>query len=251
MHVIALHPLPQVIKLLAHDLRWKLIQLLSQGDYRVSELVAHLDEPANLTSYHLKQLRESGFVYTRRSDADGRDTYYSINLDKLRDEYQAAGRLIHPALVQREMVSAEKSGKLRVLFVCTHNSARSQMAEGLLRNLSDGATEVFSAGSHPTRVHPEAIRTMDELNIDIRHHESTHISAVQDKPFDYVITVCDQAREVCPKFPGEGQQLHWGVSDPSDVEDERERQHAFAETARKLASRIEYFLHTVSGEVTT
>ncbi len=244
--MVALQPPPQVIKLLAHDLRWQLVQLLSHSDYRVSELVDRLGEPANLTSYHLKKLRNGGLVYTHRSEADGRDTYYSLDLDSLRQEYRQAGGLIHPALVSQPGTDSARPGTLRVLFVCTHNSARSQMAEGLLRHLSGGAIEVYSAGSHPTRVHPEAIRAMDALGVDIRQQESTHIRKLETQPFNYVITVCDRAREVCPTFPGDGAQYHWGLPDPSKIDDEGERRQAFAETARRLQSRIEYFLQTIA-----
>ncbi len=246
--MIASQPLPSVIKLLAHDLRWQLVQLLSHSDYRVSELVEHLGEPANLTSYHLKQLRDGGLVYTHRSEADGRDMYYSLDLATLREQYRAAGTLIHPALVEAKSQDMPASDALRVLFVCTHNSARSQMAEGLLRHLSAGRIESFSAGSHPTRVHPEAIRTMQRLGIEIESQQSTHLSEVENQRFDYVITVCDRAREVCPTFPGDGQQYHWGLPDPSNVDDPAQRRAAFEDTARRLQSRIEYFLQTIAQE---
>lgn len=249
--MIASQPLPSVIKLLAHDLRWQLVQHLSHSDYRVNELVERLGEPANLTSYHLKQLRDGGIVVSHRSEADGRDTYYSLDLTRLREQYQAAGTLIHPALSQMAEKYNAPDNSLRVLFVCTHNSARSQMAEGLLRHLSDGRIQVYSAGSHPTRVHPEAIRTMNALGIDITAQEANHLSEYTDQPFDYVITVCDRAREVCPRFPGDGKQYHWGLSDPSDIDDPAERRLAFTETALRLQSRIEYFLQSVTERTTT
>lgn len=238
----ALKPLPQFIKMLAHDLRWQIVTSLSHGDHRVGELVERLNQPVNLVSYHLKQLREGKLVNARRSDADGRDTYYSLELDTMRTLYHEVGAAIHPALAPVPVSLRMASEKPRILFVCTHNSARSQMAEGLLRHVSDGHVDVSSAGSQPTTVHPEAIRTMDTLGIDIRQQQSKGFDALRDEPFDWVITVCDHAREICPKFPGDGVKSHWGFADPAAVADSTERQEAFMATAQRLQSRIEYLL---------
>src|SRR4249920_2800199 len=98
MTVQALTPPPEFIKLLAHDLRWGLLKALTTSDHRVQELVLLIGQPMNLVSYHLKKLREDGVVTTRRSEADGRDIYYSLDLGKLRTLYQAAGGALHPAL---------------------------------------------------------------------------------------------------------------------------------------------------------
>jgi arsenate reductase (thioredoxin) len=103
----------------------------------------------------------------------------------------------------------------RVLFLCTHNSARSQMAEGLLRALGGNQFDAFSAGTEATHVRPLAIRVMQELGIDISGHESTTLERYLDQPFDKVITVCDQANEACPVFFGAKQRLHWSLPDPS------------------------------------
>ena len=114
--------------------------------------------------------------------------------------------------------------KLRVLVLCTGNAARSQMAEGLLRALSDGGLDVVSAGIQPTQVHPLAIRAMQERGIDIRHHRSKSVSEFASESFDYVITVCDTAAEACPVFPGPAQRIHWSLPDPAAAtgsEDER------------------------------
>ena len=228
---------PELIKLLAHDLRWSLLKNLTISDYQVHELVELIEQPMNLVSYHLKKLREGEIVFTRRSDADGRDIYYSLDLEMLRQQYLEAGAALHPAFgaVPQQAVTND----LRILVVCTHNSARSQMAEGLLRQHDH--IDVHSAGSHPTTLHPDAIRTMDSMGIDIRGQHSKHISEFTSQHFDYVITVCDNAREVCPSFPG-GVQLHWGFSDPTMLEDPEARREAFQKTAQRLKSRIEYFL---------
>lgn len=105
--------------------------------------------------------------------------------------------------------------KPRVLILCTGNSARSQMGEGLLRALAGDRLEVHGAGTAPSRVHPLAIRAMDERGIDIRHHRSKSVGEFAGQPFDYVITVCDAAAEVCPVFPGPARRTHWSLPDPA------------------------------------
>lgn len=133
---------------------------------------------------------------------------------------------------------------VRVLFLCTHNSARSQMAEGLLRTRGGDPYEVFSAGTHPTDVHPLAIRVMHELGIDLRKHWSKGIDTFMDQPpMDLVITVCDQAAEACPVFPRALAQAHWGFPDPSQVTGtEVVRLAAFRNIRDFLAVRIKQFL---------
>ncbi len=240
--------LPPIIKLLSHELRWRLVQSLAVGDYRVNELVGLLGQPLNLVSYHLKLLREGEMVTVRRSEADGRDTYYSLDLDKLRASFGSAGRAIHPSLVTAFETRQGTRPNTRVLFVCTHNSARSQMAEGLMRHVSGGHVDVYSAGSEPGTVHPNAIRTMDALGIDIRAQRSEGFDAFADQHFDVVITVCDRAREVCPSFPGGGEHIHWGFPDPASIADADERQRVFDKTAQRLRSRIQHFLIHLSEE---
>ncbi|QIN83998.1 arsenate reductase ArsC [Rubrobacter tropicus] len=110
---------------------------------------------------------------------------------------------------------ADARERTRVLFLCTHNSARSQMAEGLLRGLAAERFESFSAGTEATRVRPEAIEAMREIGIDISAQESETLDRYLGEPFDYVVTVCDDANETCPVFPGAKQRLHWSLPDPS------------------------------------
>jgi arsenate reductase len=107
---------------------------------------------------------------------------------------------------------------MRVLILCTGNSARSQMAEGLLRALGGGRVEAFSAGSKPSHVNPFAVEAMRRRGIDISGQRSKHLSEYLDQPFDYVITVCDQAAETCPIFPGRAQRIHWSFPDPAAAE---------------------------------
>ena len=112
----------------------------------------------------------------------------------------------------------------RVLFLCTHNSARSQMAEGLLRSLGGDRFEAFSAGTEASRVRPLAVRAMAELGIDISGHESKTLDRYLDQDFDAVITVCDQANESCPVFFGARERLHWSFPDPSKAQGTEEEQ---------------------------
>jgi arsenate reductase len=106
-------------------------------------------------------------------------------------------------------------GKRKVLFICTHNSARSQMAEGLLRTMYGDRYEAYSAGTKPTGVHPLAVRVMAEIGIDISHHRSKSVVEFLGAEFDYVVTVCDRAKESCPFFPGAREYIHVGFDDPA------------------------------------
>jgi arsenate reductase len=133
-----------------------------------------------------------------------------------------------------------RSGKQRVLFLCTHNSARSQMAEGLLRNLASDRFEAMSAGTEATHVRPLAVRVMREIGIDISDQESKTLDRYLHEPFDYVITVCDDANETCPFFPGAQSRLHWSFKDPSRAEgSEEERLTIFRSVRDRIRERIE------------
>jgi arsenate reductase (thioredoxin) len=134
----------------------------------------------------------------------------------------------------------------RVLFLCTHNSSRSQMAEGLLQARGGHRYAAFSAGTHPRTVHPLAIRAMAELGIDISEragHSAKSLNAFQGQIFDLVVTVCDDAAEECPFFPGARRQEHWGFPDPSAVAGtEAERLEAFRQVRDAISVRIDQFL---------
>jgi arsenate reductase len=136
-------------------------------------------------------------------------------------------------------VAAELGERARVLFLCTHNSARSQMAEGILRHLGGERFEVHSAGTGATHVRPLAIRAMDEIGIDISGQESKRLERYLEEPFDYVITVCDDANEACPFFPGAKNRLHWSLDDPSRAEgSEEERLAIFRKVRDEISERI-------------
>ena len=139
-------------------------------------------------------------------------------------------------------MSAKKGNimKQRVLFICTHNSARSQMAEGLLRHLGDERFEVFSAGTEATYVRPMAIRAMAELGIDISYQQSKTLDRYLNEPFDNVITVCDTAAEACPVFPGAARRRHWSFEDPSKATGSESEQLAVYRRVRdEIRARIE------------
>jgi arsenate reductase len=130
--------------------------------------------------------------------------------------------------------------KRRVLFICTHNSARSQMAEGLLRHLGGGRFETFSAGTEATHVRPLAIKAMGELGIDISGQQSKTLDRYLNEPFDEVITVCDTAAEVCPVFPGAVRRRHWSFEDPSRATgNEAEQMEVYRRVRDEIRSRIE------------
>lgn len=129
--------------------------------------------------------------------------------------------------------------KPRVLILCTGNSARSQMAEGLLRHDAGDRFEVFSAGTKPTQVRPEAIAVMQELGIDIAGHRSKSVDEFAGQDFDYVVTVCDNAKASCPIFPGNTKRIHWSLDDPAAVEgSEEHRLAAFRRVRDELRQRL-------------
>lgn len=140
-------------------------------------------------------------------------------------------------------MSTDTAPRQRVIFVCTHNSARSQMAEGMLRAWGGDRFEVFSAGTQATRVRPEAIEVMREIGIDLAGHTSKTLDPFMGQAFQWLITVCDQAREACPVIPGVRQQAHWSIDDPSAVEgDEATRLAAFRVVRDHLRDRIHVFM---------
>ena len=134
----------------------------------------------------------------------------------------------------------------RVLVVCTGNSARSILAEAILRQVGGDDFEVHSAGTEPKGIHPLTLRMLDEAGMDASGLRSKSVTEYLGQSFDYVITVCDQARQVCPVFPGEGERLHWGYEDPAAVEGtEDERLRAFRRVFTQMSERIRTFVGLV------
>jgi arsenate reductase (thioredoxin) len=136
----------------------------------------------------------------------------------------------------------------RILVLCTGNSARSQMGEGLFRHEAGGAYEVESAGTKPSHVRPEAIAVMKELGIDISGHRSKSVTEFEGQAFDYVVTVCDNARDNCPVFPTRSARLHWSLEDPAAVDgSEAERLSAFRRTRDQIHERVRVFFRDQVG----
>lgn len=251
MTTTALHAAPDLLKLLAHDLRWQILALLGSSDLRVGEIIEQLGQPANLISYHLKLLRKQGLVEARRSDADGRDLYYRLDLGLLRTGLANLGVPLHPAL---RLAPAEAGSQalalpepLRVLFVCTGNSARSQMAEALLRQRLGERVEVYSAGSSPKPIHPMTHAVMAARQIGLDGHYPKSLDDFVGQPFDYVVTVCDRAREVCPVHPIGGEEIHWSLPNPAEQgPDEASLRLAFEWIAQELDRRIAFFIQQIS-----
>ncbi|MEV4351361.1 metalloregulator ArsR/SmtB family transcription factor [Actinoplanes sp. NPDC049596] len=227
---------PAFLTAAGHPLRWRLLTELARGDLAVRELTARLEQPQNLVSYHLGKLRRAALVTARRSSADGRDTYYSLDLDRCSDLLSGAGAALHPALwLATPPLPPPRAA--RVLFLCTGNSSRSQMAEALLRR---GDVETYSAGSRPKPIHPHAVTVMAARGIDLTTARPKHLDEFTGQRFDFVITLCDRVKEICPEFPGTARPVHWSLPEPNDLP-------AFERTADELARRITFLLHTIAA----
>ncbi|MEV4214718.1 MarR family transcriptional regulator [Micromonospora sp. NPDC049662] len=233
---------PGFVTAAGHPVRWGLLSELARGDLAVRELTARLGQPQNLVSYHLGKLRQAALVTARRSSADGRDTYYSLALAHCAGLLSDAGAALHPGL-RLAPPSPATSVTGRVLFLCTGNSARSQMAETLLRERTAGAVQAYSAGSRPKPVHPHAVTVMSARGIDLGSARPTHLDEFTGQPFDAVITLCDRVKEVCPDFPGGPRSAHWSIPDPAADPDGLP---AFERVADDLAQRIDFLLHTLA-----
>jgi protein-tyrosine-phosphatase len=220
----------------------------------VHELTGLVGEPQNLVSYHLGKLRDGRLVSARRSSADRRDAYYTVDLARIAGLLSATGGALHPGLrlTGPRLTPASRDGAApspaRVLFLCTGNSARSQMAEALAIARSGGVIEAYSAGSHPKPVHPNAVRVMrDEHGLDLAAQVSKHLDVFADLRFDWVISLCDRVREVCPQFPGHPETIHWSIANPvtGDADDDA-TYPLFQQTAAELATRIGFLLAALS-----
>jgi ArsR family transcriptional regulator, arsenate/arsenite/antimonite-responsive transcriptional repressor / arsenate reductase (thioredoxin) len=242
-------PVPPVVRLLADPVRWQLMRELTYGDQRVRELVITLGQPQSLISYHLRRLRAGGLVTARRSSFDARDTYYSLDFDGCSRALMAAASALHPGFALPLAAAAgpgPTQGTRRVLFVCTGNSTRSPMAEALLRHRAGARVQAASAGIRPKPVHPKAAAVMrDRYRIDIGRHRPIQVEAVADQRFDYVISLCDKAREACPEFSGCPRRIHWSLPDPAADEGGHADYRAFERTAAELDTRIRFLLPTL------
>jgi protein-tyrosine-phosphatase/DNA-binding transcriptional ArsR family regulator len=249
------HAAPAFAHLAGHPLRWQLLTELAHSDLRVRELVSLVGQPQNLISYHLRLLRDGGLVQARRSSFDGRDSYYRLDLDRCAVALAGTGTALHPALsLERATVAApfdaKRHPRVAVLFVCTGNSARSPIAEALLHRATAGQVEVISAGSRPKpQLHPNTVRVLrEQYGITIAGQRPRHLETLTRRQFDYVITLCDKAREVCPDFGTDSSRLHWSIADPAgtgtgaDAADDEASYPAFARTATEIDTRVRQLL---------
>jgi protein-tyrosine-phosphatase len=196
-------------------------------------------------------------VSARRSSADRRDSYYSVDLDRVGGLLAGTGAALHPGLqlVPRRPDGQRRPGapRARLLFLCTGNSARSQMAEALVRERSGGRIEAHSAGSQPKPLHPNAVRAMrEDHGIDLSGQRPKHLGVYARARFDRVISLCDRVREVCPEFPGRPETVHWSIADPAAGGDDDEASYpAFRATAADLATRVGFLLAALAAPTPT
>lgn len=253
------------LRAVSDETRLAIIRLLSVGDLRSGEIGERLHLPTNALAYHVKQLRSAGLLHERHGSADGRDVYHRLDLDQLSALYAAAGDLLHPGLASvagaspgqqereqpRPKAESQVALPLRVLFLCTHNSARSQLAEAILRHVGGDSVEAHSAGSAPTEIHPDVIALLRAMGVDPSRQHAKSLERFQADTFDYVVTVCDRIREICPTFTGQPVQVHWSIPDPMECDAPDQRRDLLRAIAGELMTRIRYFLllpHPRSGE---
>jgi protein-tyrosine-phosphatase/DNA-binding transcriptional ArsR family regulator len=241
---------PRFLRLAGHPLRWRLLAELARSDRRVGELCALAGRRQSLVSYHLRQLRDGGLVSMRRSAADGRDTYYVLDLQRCGELLSSAGASLHPGLAPAPRPRAGRT-PARVLFLCTGNSARSQIAEALAQRLSGGAVRAESAGSHPKPLHPNAVRVMRDRGIDLAGRRSKHLDEFIGQRFDAVISLCDRVREVCPEFPGGPTLIHWSIPDPArEPGSDEQTLPAFERIAAELYIRVGFLVDAIDPTTT-
>jgi protein-tyrosine-phosphatase/DNA-binding transcriptional ArsR family regulator len=237
------------LQLVGHPLRWRLLGELARSDRTVHELTGLVAQPQNLISYHLGKLRDARVVSSRRSSADRRDAYYTVDLTRVGDLLSATGGALHPGLRLGPPASPRAIGPaVRVLFLCTGNSARSPMAEALVRIRSAGMVQAHSAGSNPKPLHPNAVRVMrEDYGIDLAGRVPRHLDVFADERFDSVISLCDRVREVCPEFPGRPDTIHWSIPDPAAGQADDDASYpTFQELAIELDTRIGFLLAAIA-----
>ena len=247
---------PVFLGLAGHPIRWRLLVELARSDLGVSEMTDLVGEPQALVSYHLSQLRSGGLVSVRRSSRDGRSVYYRAELQRFGEALASTGAALHPGLgLQLGALSSaatsppqpcQRRSRLRVVFVCTGNSARSQIAEALLRKSAGDRVVACSAGRVPKPVHPDAVKVLATVGIDISTWQSKPLTRFTGKRFDYVVTLCDKVREHCRDFTGDAQRIHWSIEDPT-VGPDRSSYRRFEHLTTELETRIRYLVSTIDA----
>lgn len=243
---------PSFVRLVAHPLRWRLVTELAGSDLRVRELVGLVGEPQSLVSYHLRLLRRGGLVTATRSTFDGRDSYYHLDLDHCARGLTDTGAALHPALhpalrpaLELAPRAASWPGTPSVLFACTGNSARSPIAEALLRHHTAGRVKATSGGSSPKPAfHPNAVRVLEEqYGVDVADRTPRSLDTLTGRRFHHVITLCDKVREVCPAFGDTARRTHWSIPDPGDGS-----YSVFQRVAAEIDTRIRHLLPVLALE---
>jgi ArsR family transcriptional regulator, arsenate/arsenite/antimonite-responsive transcriptional repressor / arsenate reductase (thioredoxin) len=240
------------LQLAGNPVRWRLLRELARSDLRVGELTTRVGQPQNAVSYHLGRLRSGGLVSTRRSSADHRDSYYHLDLTRCGHLLAAAGAALNPGLAATPAPAGRRrpAPPARVLFLCTGNSARSQIAEALLTHAATDRVEAASAGSHPKDLHPHAVQVMHEYGLDIAGQRSKHLNEFTGHRFDYVITLCDKVREVRTEFPGGAELIHWSIPDPAAEGTGHASYPTFQHVAVDIHTRIGFLTHRITTPAT-
>ena len=210
---------PEFLRVIGDRHRWAILSQLASSDRRVGELTELVGERQNLVSYHLRELRDAGLVSSRRSSFDGRDTYYRLNVDRCGELFRESAEALHPALrlVPSAMTSppTRAGGRLGCCSCAPATALGRRWPRRCSSSQSGHAIQARSAGSHPKVLHPNAVRVMAERGIDISRNTTKHLRRYARNHFDYVVTLCDKVREVCPEFPGDPTRIHWSMPDPA------------------------------------
>lgn len=235
---VSLEP-PRFLQLVSDRHRWQLLREQACSDYRVAELTELLREPRNLASYHLPNLRDAGLVAEQRGSADGRDIYYRVYLVRYRDLLGVTGVALYPGLRLSPASPQPRPPSKTAGAVSLHrNSARSQIAEALHEHRSGGPSAPAPPAVSPKALHPNAVRVMAEVGIDISKRLTKHLNSFARTRFDRLITLCDKVKEICPEFPGQPQAVHWSMPDPAaHGGTDEESCPAFRRTADELEVR--------------
>ena len=257
--------LSDTFSVLADPQRLHILDLIINGIHCSSGIVARLGLTPNLVSHHLKVLREAGLVDIERDPADRRWIYYIPNIQQLTEIQFQLSYLLHPARIQAraaecgpsqgaqpyippDHLTIEKehpmTNKAKIIFLCTGNSARSQMAEAFMKKYAGDLFEVHSAGIEPKGVNPYTVRVMEEAGIDISGYQSKGVRQyLGHVNFGYVVTVCDHAEENCPTvFLTQGKHLHWSFEDPAAFQGTEEQTlQKFSQVRDQIEKRIKEF----------
>lgn len=236
---------PILLRLLADETRWRLVEALRHGDGQVSDLAEQLGLPHNLVSYHLGVLRQAGMAVLHRSEADGRVQYYGLDRAVIQRAYEQLGRGL-PRLISPPADLPPAT----VLFLSFQNRVRSQIAEAWLRHLSRGRVAARSAGIAPDALHPLAVQVMAETGIDIGYQQAKGLAAVRALHIDVLVTLCDRSREQSRDLLHAPVQLHWSIPDPERAAGDEDPLPAIRAVSDQLRARVQGLLAALPELIT-